>query len=223
MKNSNSGYSAKESGNQSAAQFSEKRINAKSILGDKSNDAIMNAYATGIELMKNSTTHPSMIFIAAHDNQVIEAFEVNVSDNSVKHINPSRFVITASRSEDVLDETEEIEQPKIELSNKAIKDYIFVRSKSIFTKIKIGEISYIQACGDYVNIFVGDKRYTVHLTLRAIEEKLPAGMFYRLHRSYLVSLDHIDNVEENTAYVGKHPISISVQFKKELLSRLNVI
>lgn len=219
MKNSNTGYITKEGGNKTNAKYNGKGTDMKSVLGTQSNDAILNAYATGIKLMKNSSTHPSMIFIAAHDNQVIEAFEVNVEDNTVKHINPSRFVITASRSEDVLDEIE----PKVESGSKTIKDYIFVRSKSIFTKIKISEIGYIQACGDYVNIFVGEKRYTIHLTLRAIEEKLPAGMFYRLHRSYLVSLDHIDNVEENTAYVGKHPISISVQFKKELLSRLNVI
>jgi len=189
--------------------------------GLNSNKAILDAYATGMELMRNSGAHPSMIFIAAHDNQVIEAFEVNVNDNSVKHMNPSRFVISTTRSGDTREEdAEEIRQEPV---SRAMKDYIFVRSKSVFTKIKISEISYIQACGDYVNIFVGDKRYTIHLTLRAIEEKLPPGMFYRLHRSYLVSLDHIDNVEENTAYVGKHPIAISVQFKKELLQRLNVI
>jgi two-component system LytT family response regulator len=188
---------------------------------DPRSKAILDAYTTGLELMKNSGTHPSMIFIAAHDNQVIEAFEVNVNNNTVKHMNPSRFVISTTRSEEVQEEEEDV-QPSAAAS-KAMKDYIFVRSKSVFTKIRISEISYIQACGDYVNIFVGDKRYTIHLTLRAIEEKLPAGMFYRLHRSYLVSLDHIDNVEENTAYVGKHPIAISVQFKKELLNRLNVI
>lgn len=219
MENSYTRQSAKEIGRKSAVKPDSKGIDMESFLDPERNNAILSAYTTGIELMKNSGTHPSMIFIAAHDNQVIEAFEVNVNNNTVKHINPSRFVITASRSEDMM----EGDEPKQGVNNKAIKDYIFVRSKSVFTKIKISEISYIQACGDYVNIFVGEKRYTIHLTLRAIEEKLPAGMFYRLHRSYLVSLDHIDNVEENTAYIGKHPISISVQFKKELLNRLNVI
>jgi DNA-binding LytR/AlgR family response regulator len=219
MENSNIGHNATENIGKSGKQNDKKELDTKPFFGSDSNNAILNAYTTGIEFMKNSGTHPSMIFIAAHDNQVIEAFEVNVNDNSIKHINPARFVITASRSEDMLESNE----PRIEGQPKAIKDYIFVRSKSVFTKIKISEISYIQACGDYVNIFVGEKRFTIHLTLRAIEEKLPSGMFYRLHRSYLVSLDHIDNVEENTAYVGKHPISISVQFKKELLSRLNVI
>jgi DNA-binding LytR/AlgR family response regulator len=181
-------------------------------------DAIMNAYATGIELMKNANSQPSMIFIASHNNQVIEAFEVSVSDNSVKHLNPARFIITSATSEN---EDEAVEE-KNELKLRS-REYIFVRHKSVFTKIKISEIGYIQAFGDYVNIFVGEKRYTVHLTLRAIEEKLPAGMFYRVHRSYLVALDHIDNVEENIAYVGNHPITISIQFRKDLLNKLNLI
>jgi DNA-binding LytR/AlgR family response regulator len=206
----------------SKSKSADKTLDMSAFYDPRSNKAIMDAYTTGLELMKNSATHPSMIFIAAHDNQVIEAFEVNVNNNTVKHMNPSRFVISTSRSEEMHEEEEEEIQPAGPVA-KSMKDYIFVRSKSVFTKIRISEISYIQACGDYVNIFVGDKRYTIHLTLRAIEEKLPPGMFYRLHRSYLVSLDHIDHVEENTAYVGKHPIAISVQFKKELLNRLNVI
>lgn len=184
------------------------------------NDMIMNAYSAGIELIKNSTPHPSIVFIATHDNKVIEAFELNVSDNSVKPLNPDRFVITSSKSEELMENESEA---FVTEHNVRVKDYIFIRSKSLFTKIEISDIKYIQAFGDYVNIFAGDKRYTVHLTLSAIEKKLPDDKFYRLHRSYLVALDHIDNIEENTAYVGKHPISISVQFRKELLNRLNLI
>ncbi len=77
--------------------------------------------------------------------------------------------------------------------------------------------------GDYVNIYTSDKRYVVHITLKDIEEKLPADKFYRLHRSYLIALDHIDNIEESSAYTGKHPVPISDQFKKDLLRRLNLI
>ena len=77
--------------------------------------------------------------------------------------------------------------------------------------------------GDYVNIFTPDKRYTVHITLKGIEEKLPQQLFYRLHRSYLIAVNHIDNVEENTAYIGKHPIPIGEQYKKELLKKINLI
>ena len=90
-------------------------------------------------------------------------------------------------------------------------------------KIQLKDIIYIQALGDYVNIHTNDKRYTVHSTLRRMEEKLTPSKFYRLHRSYLVSMDHIDTVEDNTAYVGKNHLPIGEQFKKELLRKLNLV
>ena len=103
------------------------------------------------------------------------------------------------------------------------KDYIFVRSNSILAKIKLNEIIYIQAFGDYVNIFTADKRNTVHCTLKSMEKRLPESKFYRLHRSYLVATDHIDTVEDNTAYTGKYLLPIGEQYKKKLLKKLNLI
>ena len=105
------------------------------------------------------------------------------------------------------------------------KDYIFVRSNSVLTKIRLNDITYIHALGDYVNIYMGEKykHHTVHCTLKNMEEKLPANKFFRIHRSYLVALDYIDTVEDNTAYVGKQYLPIAEQFKKELLKKLNMI
>lgn len=172
---------------------------------------------TGIELIKNLEKRPIIILITAKKNYAIEAFELNVADYIVKPVNLSRFMVAVSRAKELFDEKDQ----KLEINEKE-KDYIFVRSNSVLTKIKINDIIYVQALGDYVNIFT-DKRYTVHITLRGMEEKLPVSKFYRLHRSYLVALDHIVGVEEGTAYVGKHPLPIGEQFKKELLKKLNLI
>ena len=171
---------------------------------------------TGIELIKNLEKRPIIILISTKESYAIEAFELNVADYIVKPVNLSRFMVAVSRAKELFDSKDQ----KVEMNE---KDYIFVRSNSVLTKIKINDINYIQALGDYVNIFSADKRHTVHITLRGMEEKLPSSKFYRLHRSYLVALDHIVGVEEGTAYVGKHPIPIGEQFKKELLKKLNLI
>lgn len=172
---------------------------------------------TGIELIKNLEKRPLIILITSKENYAIEAFELNVADYIVKPVNLSRFMIAVSRAFELFENIEHAG-----LSEKK-KDYIFVRSNSILTKIQINDIIYIQALGDYVNIFTINKRYTVHFTLKGIEEKLPADKFYRLHRSYVVSLNHVDMVEEGTAYLGKHPLPIGEQFKKDLLKRLNLV
>ena len=173
---------------------------------------------TGIELIKNLKQHPLIILITAKKEYAVEAFELNVADYIVKPVDLSRFMMAVSRAKELFDSKDQ----KIE-TNEEEKDYIFVRSDTVLTKIKIKEILYIQAMGDYVNIFTSEKRYTVHITLKGIEEKLPNALFYRLHRSYLIATDHIDNIEENTAYIGKHPIPIGEQYKKELLKKINLI
>ncbi len=173
---------------------------------------------SGLELVKNLATHPIIILVTAKKDYAVEAFELNVADYLIKPVSLSRFVAAVSKAKALFDSKDQ----KVEINEKE-KEYIFVRTDSILIKIKINEILYIQAMGDYVNIFTAGKRTTVHITLKGIEEKLPKDLFYRLHRSYLIATNHIDNVEENTAYIGKHPIPIGEQFKKELLKKINLI
>lgn len=174
---------------------------------------------SGVELVKNLEKRPIIILITAKKDYAIEAFELNVADYIVKPVSLSRFTMAVSRAKELHDSLHN----KVANGVKKDKEYIFARSNNILAKIKIDDIKYIQALGDYVNIFTDDKRYTVHITLKGIEEKLPHDKFYRLHRSYITSLNHIDNIEESTAYIGKHPLPIGEQFKKELLKKLNLI
>jgi two-component system, LytTR family, response regulator len=176
---------------------------------------------SGIELIKNLEQRPIIILITAKKEYALEAFELNVVDYIVKPVNLSRFMVAVSRAKELFD----LKDQKIEEQGEKDKDkdYIFVRSNSVLSKVNIKSILYIQALGDYVNIFTKDNRYTVHISLKAFEDKMPKDKFYRLHRSYLIAIDHIDNIEENTAYIEKHPIPIGEQFKKDLLKKLNLL
>src|SRR6185503_12472249 len=116
---------------------------------------------SGIELVKNLEKRPIIILITAKKDYAVEAFELNVADYVVKPVTMSRFMTAVSRARELFSGGEQ----RVERS----KDYIFVRSNSVLTKIKISDIIYVQAWGDYVNIFTKQKRYTVHITLRAIE------------------------------------------------------
>lgn len=173
---------------------------------------------TGIELIKHLEKRPIVILISSNSDYAVEAFELNVADYMTKPVSLPRFMLAVSRAKRLF----EANDPKNNQGQKD-KDYIFIRSNSVLTKIKIGDILYMQALGDYVNIYTSEKRFTAHITLKGIEEKLPSGKFYRLHRSYLVALDYVDGVNEGTAFIGNHPISIGKQFKKELLAKLNLI
>jgi two-component system, LytTR family, response regulator len=173
---------------------------------------------TGIELIKNLKSRPIIILITSKKEYAVEAFELNVADYLIKPVSMPRFMVAVDRAKELFDSKDE----KIEV-NENDKDYIFIRSNSVLAKLNLNDILYVQALGDYVNIFTDTKHHMVHCTLKSIEEKLPAGKFFRLHRSYIVAIRHIDHIEEGTAYVLKHAIPIGDQYKKELFKRLNLI
>lgn len=173
---------------------------------------------SGIDLLKTLDTNPIIILVSSKVDYAVEAFELNVVDYLLKPLTLPRFMVAVTKARELF----ENKDPK-QVLNASNKEYIFVRSGGLLIKIKLENIQYIQAIGDYVNIFTTEKRHTVHITLKNIEDKLPSDKFFRLHRSYLVSLNHIDNIEENSAYTGKHPLPIAGQFKKELLRKLNMI
>lgn len=173
---------------------------------------------SGIDLIKNLDKHPIIILVTSKMEYAVEAFELNVADYLIKPVHLSRFMVAVTKARELFENKDQKQ-----VINENNKEYIFVRSGGLLIKIKLENIQYIQAIGDYVNIFTSDKRHTVHITLKNIEEKLPPEKFFRLHRSYLVALSHIDNIEENSAYTGKHPLPIAGQFKKELLRKLNMI
>lgn len=171
---------------------------------------------SGIELIKNLDRRPIIILITAKKNYAVEAFELSVADYIIKPVSLSRFAKAVSKAR-------ELYEDKNKKEAESEKDYIFIRSNSILTKVNANSVIYVQASGDHVYIHTNDKKHMITSTLKSIEERLPNNKFYKLHNSYLVAIDRIDNVENNTAFVGKHNLPIGKQFKNELLSRLNLV
>ena len=171
---------------------------------------------SGIELLRNIDKRPITILITAKEHYAVEGFELNVADYIVKPVTMPRLMIAVSRAKEIYDS-------RNSLVEKSDKEFIFIRDKGVLAKLKFDDILFIQALGSYVTIHTLEKNHTIHLTLMAIEEKLPREKFYRLHRSYLVALNKIDKIEQETAYVGKNPIPIGEQYKKILLEKLNLV
>lgn len=170
---------------------------------------------SGMDLIRNLEQRPLIILITGKKNYAVEAYELSVADYIMKPVTPKRLAQAVGRSRklfEVKDQLQDIEPEPAE--------YIFVRTNSIVTRIKVNDIVYVQGSGEYVNINTSNECSTIHCSLKKIEESLPSGRFYRLHRSYLVAIDRIDSVENNTAYSGKHLLPIGEQYKSELMRKL---
>lgn len=172
----------------------------------------------GLELLKNLKDAPIVILVTSKKEYALEAFDLNVADYITKPISLSRFMTGVYKAKELFEGKTQV----LELNEKE-KGYIFVRTNSSLLKIRLDDITYVQALGDYVTIHHNDKKNTIHSTLKSIEEKLPPGKFFRSHRSYLLAIDHIDKIIENTAYIGQTGIPIGEQYKKDLVKKLNLI
>jgi DNA-binding LytR/AlgR family response regulator len=97
-----------------------------------------------------------------------------------------------------------------------------VRHEGTWTKIIFDEILYIQALGDYATIFTTASKYTIHATMKAMDEKLPTERFQRIHRSYIVAVSKISQINDNMVTVTDKNIPIAESFKEQLLEKLDL-
>jgi len=111
------------------------------------------------------------------------------------------------------------------VENKDNSDFIFVKSKSRLVKLKTKDIFFIEALKDYVVINTNSTRYTIHSTMKDIEKKMPSDSFVRVHRSYIVNLHKIFEIESPNLILEQNNkiIPIGGSYREDLLGRINLI
>ncbi|MGY6562007.1 MAG: LytR/AlgR family response regulator transcription factor [Luteibaculaceae bacterium] len=101
--------------------------------------------------------------------------------------------------------------------------FLFIKHNGRLIKVDYDEVIFIEALKDYVNITLSNTRYTVHSTMTNIEQKLPAGVFCRVHRSYIANVQKINAIDSNTLYFSNSnkEVPIGASYKDLLLSKIN--
>ena len=171
-----------------------------------------------IETIKN----PAKIILTTSDpNFAIQAFEYDcIVDYLVKPLVKERFdkSILKAKSSALTSEFKEASKVETRSGNDL---YINIDRRLI--KIDIPSINLVEAKGDYIQIKTGDKNYTVHSTLKKIEEKLPTSIFLKVHRSFIINVNQIIDIEDNSVLIKKDVIPVSRANRPELMKRLNLL
>jgi DNA-binding LytR/AlgR family response regulator len=102
-------------------------------------------------------------------------------------------------------------------------DDFYVNINKRLIKIDIQSIYLVEAKGDYIYLKTDNKNYTVHSTLKKIEEKLPDHMFLKIHRSYIININKIIDIEDNSVLIEKDIVPVSRSNRPELMKRLNLL
>ena len=171
---------------------------------------------SGIEFFKSLKSPPLTILATAKKEYALEAFECNIIDYLVKPIQLDRFFKAINRAKDIFDNYK-----KNEVSTSP--DHLFVKVSGTLVKIGMKEILWIEALGDYITINTPEKKYTIHSTMKSIENKLANDKFIRVHRSYIISIDSIHSIDDNVIIINKQLIPVGYVYKENLVRRLNLV
>lgn len=162
---------------------------------------------TGFQLLKSMTHPPAVIFTTAYREHALEGFDANAIDYLLKPIAIERFLLAVNKAWQFLRPASgEFTQPAMTADS---DDFFFVKAEGGLVKIFFSEILFIEALKEYVKIVTKDKTVITYHTISGLEEKLPSGKFYRIHRSYIVNIKAITIIEGFSVKIEKHELPVS--------------
>jgi DNA-binding LytR/AlgR family response regulator len=176
----------------------------------------------GFDFIRTLKDPPYIILTTADAEFAIQAFEYDcIVDYIVKPIEPERFKKSIQKVEGKLNEKVTAATTNKEKQQTGDDFYININKRLI--KIDIQSIYLVEAKGDYIYLKTDNKNYTVHSTLKKIEEKLPDHMFLKIHRSYIININKIIDIEDNSVLIEKDVVPVSRSNRPELMKRLNLL
>ena len=178
---------------------------------------------TGFDFIQTLKNPPKIILTTSDAQFAIEAFEYDcIVDYLVKPIALPRFEKAIQKAATIaVKATENVgDSGSVETSS---GNDLYVNLDRRLIKIDIPSIYLIEAKGDYINVKTEDKNYTVHSTLKKIEDKLPGDLFLKVHRSFVINIKKIIDIEDNSVLIKKDVIPVSRSNRPELMKRLNLL
>jgi two-component system response regulator LytT len=178
---------------------------------------------TGFEFIQTLKVLPIIVLTSSDKNFAIKAYEYDcIADYLVKPILLPRFKKTIQKVNNLISQKHEGDFLE-KLVEKVSETELYINVAKRLIKIHIPSIYLIEAKGDYVNLKTIDGNYIVHTSLQNIQNKLPATLFLRIHRSYLINIKKIKSIEDNTVLINKDVIPISRLSRVELMNIINLL
>lgn len=173
----------------------------------------------GFDFLSSLENPPYIIFVSGSEEHAYKAYNYNGVDYLLKPITYPRFCRAVEK-------IMKYYAPRI-VSPNVGEEEIFIKKASSLVRLKLKEILYVEALENYVSVITRDEKYTIHFTMRAIEQQLPSGLFVRIHRSYLVNKSVIRSISENslTIFVGNNPkvLPVGKSYRDGIMNYINIM
>ncbi|MCD8447172.1 LytR/AlgR family response regulator transcription factor [Tenacibaculum finnmarkense] len=178
----------------------------------------------GLDFIKTLKNPPKIILTSSDPNFAIQAFEYDfIVDYLLKPIEFPRFEKAMVKAQNYQLKEAVLTSSKHTESVGSYSNDFYINIDRRLIKIDLPSIYLVEAKGDYIHIKTETKNYLVHSTLKKIEEKLPESLFLKVHRSYIINLKKIIDIEDNSVLIKRDVIPVSRSKRPELMKRLNLL
>lgn len=168
----------------------------------------------GLQFIQTLQHPPMIILVTAYESYALESYNLNVVDYLLKPVSFERFLMACNKAEKLF-------ALKGDNAGQQSPDHLFVNVEYTLVKISFADILFVEGLKDYLKIHLASSPTSVltKMSLKAMEEKLPAGKFIRVHKSFIVAMDKVTIIKRDFVCIGVQEVPVS-DFYKDNLSRL---
>ena len=148
---------------------------------------------------------PKIVFISNQTEHAFKSFEYNTLDYIEYPLNEEKIQRIEMKFQKLFNNPDEKGKP-----------YLYIKSNLKKRKVYTKDIKWVEALGDYVKVVTSNSNIIVLSSLRNFEKKLPVNKFLRIHKSYIINLDRVDNLSNKTVEIESNLIPVSRNKKAEL-------
>ncbi|MGC4035781.1 MAG: response regulator transcription factor [Chitinophagaceae bacterium] len=165
---------------------------------------------TGLQFLQSLTVKPMAILITAYEKYALEGFNLDVVDYLVKPVSLDRFIKACNKAKELHQLRNKPDMP-----SGAKADYIFVNVDYSLLKVVFNDIMWIEGLKDYIRIHLKNstKPIITRMGMKAIEDELPSSQFIRIHKSYIISKQHITAVRKNSVFLENTELPVSDNYR----------
>jgi DNA-binding LytR/AlgR family response regulator len=166
---------------------------------------------TGLDFSQLLPKNTSVIFTTAYSQYAVDAFNINALDYLLKPIDFSRFMKACQKAYEKINE----ESPKI--------PYLFIKDGYDLVRVSIENLLFVESEGNYLTFKESDKKTVTRMTMTEAIEMLPKSDFFRLHKSFVINLNHVKKIERHQVWVGAEAVPIAANYRDDLMEVLKKI
>jgi two-component system, LytTR family, response regulator len=185
---------------------------------------------SGIELIQSLTNPPVFIFISSHEEYAAESYALDVIDYIVKPVSLAKMQKAANKAIEYLElrknagsytisatATEEIK------STSANSNHFFIKEDKDYTRIDIANLLFIESMGNFSKLQTSEKKHLTLVSLKNMEMQLPSTEFLRVHRQFIINLQHVVSVASCSDIIlsGGYSVPLGDLYKASLMEVVN--